>query len=391
MRNINLLPEEFREEERKEIRSVSKKPKKIRIEMSSPSIEPKPEQLEKPQPSLLSRLFAKKITLPKPLSPAPEPKPPKPEDLKIERPTEKIIHIPRPSGRAESEVKVSLATRWGFRRKKEEKIEEVVSSTKPFAPSKFDSKLVPPTEKVIEIKEKALKPKKYFKFSLFGWLKLAKDKDKEKEPKPIEVELKQKESKLRRDEEKRKTEFDINLIPEDLAKEQAAALPKRLFWSGLVVFICLLSIGTVYAGITWYKLNIDKQIEALQAEIKDLNSEIARYEKDKVDVIDLQQRLKLIRELISRHIYWTKFFDQLEKYTIKEIYFTNFSMGGHEKFVLTAIGRDYESVAKQLVAFQQASDFIKAVEINAASTEINESGDYLRVNFAIDLTFLPDV
>ncbi len=191
--------------------------------------------------------------------------------------------------------------------------------------------------------------------------------------------------------ERKKAVFDINLIPKELAGQEQFELPKKLFLSGLVVFIAILIVGGAYLGFTWYQLKINREIGALKTEIKTIEDQIAEQEKSKLAAIDLQQRLNLIKDLLNKHVYWTKFFEQLEKYTIDEVYYANFSMAGTEKVTLAAVGKDYESVAKQLVAFQQAKDFITQVDINSASAEVNEEGGYNRVSFNIDLVFLPEV
>ena len=396
MGDINLLPEELREKEKRELESVQKLPKKVRIEMTSPTPEAKPQPLKQPKPSLMSRLFAKKIKPTKPIKPIPTLKAPKAPDLDISRPTKKVLHIPKPE---KSSTKTQdVVKRFSFGQK--EKTEKFESPKDLSVPTTSDikiedRKLVPPSEKTIEIKEKAKKPSKKFTINLFGWLKpkrskRIKDVDKSgKKDKPEDV-------KNEKDLEKEKSEekkpgFEVNLIPKDLVAKQQLELPKKMFISGLFVFIAILVVGTAYLGITWYQLNVDRQLDQLQAEIEDINDQIAQQEKFKLTAIDLQDRLKMVKELLNNHIYWTKFFELLEKHTIPEVYFTDFSMSGTERIALSAVGRDYESVAKQLIIFQNADDLVASVEINAASAVLDEDNNYDQVNFNIDLTFLPQV
>jgi type II secretory pathway pseudopilin PulG len=186
--------------------------------------------------------------------------------------------------------------------------------------------------------------------------------------------------------------LDINLIPVELAKHPEIEFPKKLFQSGLILALVILLVIGSYLGITWYQFRITKQIQKLENQIADLDQQIKGLEADKSAVLTLQNRLKLVRQLLDNHVYWTKFFALLEKYTISEVYYTNFSMTGREQLVISAKGRDYQSVAKQLMAFQQASDFVKNVRIDSAAAEIDSAdGTYLGVNFNINLEFLPGV
>lgn len=406
MGNINLLPEELREKERKELEAVKKKPKVIKIEMTSPPPEFKPKPLKKPRPSLLSRLFAQKITPPKPISAPPPAKAAKPPELKITRPTKKFFHIPR-FEKPKAEAKPELPPeKFAFEKREEPEIISTPPLSKPAAVEAEEKKLITPQEKVIEIKEKMPTLKKKMKFDLFSWLKfriskgkkkekikeeVKKEKVKEKVPTLAEEKLKLAKERIEEIEEEKKAGLWVNLIPKELAKEQELALPKNLLISGLIIFLFILLIGVVYLGITWYQIGINNQIQQLENEIKDINEKIAGYETVKLAALDLQKRLKLIRGLLDKHIYWTAFFDKLEKYTIKEVYYTDFSMAGTEKLVLSAVGKDYQSVAKQLVVFQQADDFVAKVEIDSASAEVDKKGNYVQVNFNINLTFLPDI
>lgn len=60
MPEINLLPDELRQKEQRELESVRKKPKVFNIEMSRPQKEEVKQPLRTSQPSFFTRLFSKK-------------------------------------------------------------------------------------------------------------------------------------------------------------------------------------------------------------------------------------------------------------------------------------------------------------------------------------------
>src|SRR3989344_3562417 len=94
MADINLLPEELREKEEKELKSFQKPPKLIRIPMSSPAGQKTTSSLTQAKPSLLSRLFSRKTVAGKPIVPPEAPASPKKQDV-VSRDTEKIVEIPK--------------------------------------------------------------------------------------------------------------------------------------------------------------------------------------------------------------------------------------------------------------------------------------------------------
>lgn len=97
MGEINLLPDELRGKEEKELRSVRKKPKRIRIDMSSPERDIVEQPLKRARPSLMSRLFTKKTKQGAKIAGDREQAKPKALDNQV-RSVEKIVHIPKVKG-----------------------------------------------------------------------------------------------------------------------------------------------------------------------------------------------------------------------------------------------------------------------------------------------------
>jgi len=95
---INLLPDELREKEEKELRAVRKKPRVVKIEMSKPSKEKTKPPLKTSRPSLLSRLFARKVKPAEPMPAEPGTTATKPDIPETKRITEKVLHIPKVKG-----------------------------------------------------------------------------------------------------------------------------------------------------------------------------------------------------------------------------------------------------------------------------------------------------
>ena len=186
--------------------------------------------------------------------------------------------------------------------------------------------------------------------------------------------------------------LDVNLIPEDLAKHPELELPRKSTASGIIIFAVVLLIFAGYLGITWYQLNVTSQIGELEVRIKNLDTQIESAQAGKDEALALQERLGLVKDLLDHHVYWTRFFSMLEKYTITDVYYNNFAMSGQDKLVISAVAKDYQAVAEQLVALEQATDFVSSVRIDSASADIDfETGESAGVSFNINLEFKPGV
>ena len=186
--------------------------------------------------------------------------------------------------------------------------------------------------------------------------------------------------------------FGVNLLAQAFGGTRDLGLGRKFIISGLAGLTAIILVAGVYFGIVIYQNTVQGDISRAKEQVASLDREIAGLEKEKEEALDLQKRLNLIKDLLAKHVYWTDFFRLLEKYTIDEVYYMNFSMAGKDKLVISAVGKDYKSLAKQFLAFEQAKDFIQTVRIDSASADIDaQKGVYKGVKFNINLEFAPDV
>ncbi|MDD2807448.1 MAG: hypothetical protein PHW95_02945 [Patescibacteria group bacterium] len=378
MPEINLLPNELREKEEKELGS-KKKSKNFSVSLSSPQKEKTEAPLTAPKFSLLSRLFYKPTPKARSVQVVAEEKEIKEDQPPVEARVENVIlSDSQPLDEMEHDLFInnSQAPTEGVSEKGE--ADKIIN--------KEDG------QKIDEIKaeqKKTIKPRA----KLFNFFKRA--------PKVVDSKIvEEAEEKggvhhnksFSRRHDNSDSVLDVNLIPADLAKRPDLELKSKAIKSGVAIFITILLIISTYLGITWYQLKIAQEIKNIEGQIKDYDSKIAAKENEKTSALDLQQRLILVKQLFDGHVYWTRFFDLLEKYTSSEVYYTNFSMVGQDKLVISAVGMDYQSVARQLVAFENATDFVKSVRIDSASAKIDSAdGKFAGVNFNINLEFVPGV
>lgn len=106
------------------------------------------------------------------------------------------------------------------------------------------------------------------------------------------------------------------------------------------------------------------------------------------------------RRILATHVYWTKFFEKIEKYTLPDVYYTGgFNASTSGLLILQATAPDFETVSKQLVVLKNAPDFVQDVSITSAQrqsasvTTILPEGAVLasHVTFTINLNLAPDI
>lgn len=184
----------------------------------------------------------------------------------------------------------------------------------------------------------------------------------------------------------------VNLLPEEFSTK--IDFRGRGMVLGLSVAGAILLVALVYVGLVIYENSIVARTRAATETRQSIESEIATLSSEQEESIAFEERLKLIRSMLNQHVYWTKFFKLLETYTVADVTFSgSIRLSAPGKYTLAATGRDYQSVAQQLLAFQQAIDageFISSAEIFAASQQQDESG-VTKTQFSVDLVLLPNV
>jgi Tfp pilus assembly protein PilN len=143
-----------------------------------------------------------------------------------------------------------------------------------------------------------------------------------------------------------------------------------------------------YGALFFQEQNVRKQHEIREQSISGLEEQILDFEELNQEISELGDQIVVVNDALNQHIYWTRFFELLEKYTVAEVTYGGLSAGTGGALTLSARGDDYESVARQLTVLQseQAKEFVQSVDISNASLIENQG-----VGFDIILVLNPSL
>jgi hypothetical protein len=183
--------------------------------------------------------------------------------------------------------------------------------------------------------------------------------------------------------------FMVNLLPDDLAGKVNPR--QKLLLLGTVVGSCAIVIAVTAVGLSLYKSNIVRRTEEVRTQRAALELQIRSSRDEQKQSIALEERAQTVSALLNRHIYWTKFFSKLERYTDPEVsYNAAFAGDINGTLSLRAVAADYRALARQMMIFEEAKDFVsKAVTTSATVSEGGPNGKL--VNFGVELTLVPDI
>lgn len=184
-------------------------------------------------------------------------------------------------------------------------------------------------------------------------------------------------------------DFMVNLLPDDLAGKVNARQKLLLF--GAVIGACVVVVGVIGFVLSLYKSNIVRRTEDVRAQRAGVEQAIRGSRNEQKESIAFEDRAQTMQALLNRHIYWTKFFAKLERYTDPEVAF-NGSFSGDIKGTMTlqASAKDYRAMARQMLIFKEAKDFVTLSVTTSAS--VSQSADSnAHVVFGVQLTLVPDI
>ncbi len=185
--------------------------------------------------------------------------------------------------------------------------------------------------------------------------------------------------------------YNVNLLTEDLVSTFNPR--QKMMQLGFIALGAAAVVLAMYAGLRFYASRLTQQVSSAKQQLEAVQSDVQRLAPDQAVVTSTTKKLSAVQALVDRHVRWTRFFAQLERYTLPSVtYGTSFSGDITGAMTLSASTSSFDEVAKQYLVFQQAvtnHDFISSFAITGATLQKSNQGD--RVNFTVTMTILPEL
>lgn len=195
----------------------------------------------------------------------------------------------------------------------------------------------------------------------------------------------------KKDKERRSRNGDVKL---NLIKDE---IVNYFDWKkniiALLLAICFTTavISALYWGISWWGAREQrKQVQkAVDTEkIIELNQEIASSQKKVEKIESFEARMKKVNFMVSSHIYWTNFFDFLQRNTLSQIHFNGFSGSTNGSYTLSANAKEYAAIDAQVKQLLD-NKYVAEASVLSASSNPGENGD--SVKFTLELSVDPGI
>lgn len=190
--------------------------------------------------------------------------------------------------------------------------------------------------------------------------------------------------------------LEVNLIKGEV--RIAFDWRKNIFTLLITLLVAGAFITEIYFGLNLWAKQEEIRAQALADEITRLNTEIKDTKAKAEAALEYKNKAAEVSRLINNHIYWSNFFDWLEKKTLSTVKFAGFEGGIDGVYTLEATAASYQDVSWQVRTFLGDPLVKKAAvaEVSAAEEEGQVidgevSGGRRAVSFSLELEIDPEI
>lgn len=373
--DLNLLPNELRNQENKEQAKLKKQPAGFGLELNSPHV-------EKAKSNWLNNLLGSPVS-PVIDSAKPAIAPPKTElRLSNTNPaTEKKAVARKPAGDSWGQI---ISGMFGFDRKK--RIDFRLASNKreikaplPRATVYTDAKNSLPAPEAREIKTHQIVSKRNnpATIAILTERKDSRQDSHEAKPAKSAYNIVPKREKT--------SEFSVNLMPQEILAHLSTQKVNNIsiIWA-IAVPILIITLG--YGVIILLQNDLKARLTARQQEFNGLQTEILDYIAKENQNNQTADRVAAVKKLLDEKNIWNNFFTYLEKYSLDGVYFSDLTADTSGVLTLPGMAENYNVLSQQLAVLDDADDFIKSVKLNNAQLVSEGKAGVVGVGFQLRLT-----
>ncbi|OGL66634.1 hypothetical protein A3B21_02935 [Candidatus Uhrbacteria bacterium RIFCSPLOWO2_01_FULL_47_24] len=179
-------------------------------------------------------------------------------------------------------------------------------------------------------------------------------------------------------------EVRVSLLPEEkVVSKIESRRTERILTAILAGTILIIVSATIYlrAGAARAISQAKIQENALAA----LNLELAKVETSVRTGGNVGQRIEFAKRSLQNHIAAERVADVLESSTVPEVYFTQFAANTDGTLILSARGKNFQAVTRQILAWNTHPQIAHS-RVSGVSATVDKLGNVEGIDFSVTLT-----
>lgn len=186
--------------------------------------------------------------------------------------------------------------------------------------------------------------------------------------------------------------LEVNLVKDEVGIDFDWS--KHLLSLFLVVFVAGLLVTEIYFGLDWWQKQEEERTVTLNAEYQDTISKVKNISNNSKDFSTFKDKLTLTQQMADSHVYWTKFFDWLEKNTLNSVtYSGGFAGDVSGDYALSATAKTFSDISWQVKAFKD-SPLVESISVDSgasAASDPKATSTESQVSFSMKLKVKPQI
>ena len=143
--------------------------------------------------------------------------------------------------------------------------------------------------------------------------------------------------------------LEVNLIKDEM--HVSFNLRKHFGTLLFSLFVATLFVVEIYLGLNWWSAYEEERLAQAQTRFNTLSEELRKMKNTSDQISVFRQRVELADALLSRHVYWTNFFNWLEANTLSSVSYQNFSGKNDGEYNLEASTDNFRDISWQTRLF----------------------------------------
>ncbi|NCN99535.1 hypothetical protein GW920_00175 [Candidatus Falkowbacteria bacterium] len=164
---------------------------------------------------------------------------------------------------------------------------------------------------------------------------------------------------------------------------------KNLLVLALVIFLAGIFVVEVYFGLTWWESQEAARLEPIRISVAEANAATAKLKNQTSDALNYKDKINDFSILLNDHIYWSNFFNWLERNTLSTVQYDSFEGGLDGSYILSATAPSYADISWQVKSFLNDSKTKKVKVLSASNLREKDSATPGQVKFEILLQVDP--
>ncbi len=182
--------------------------------------------------------------------------------------------------------------------------------------------------------------------------------------------------------------LEVNLIKDEV--KISFDWNKNISILMVVLFITGIFVAEIYFGLDWWEKQEVARAQTIENDILKVNRDISKIKGAADEALTYKDKSAELSRLLDEHIYWSNFFNWLEKNTLSTVKFDSFSGDTKGKYSLNAKALSYAEVSWQVKAFLN-DPLVKKVDVLSVNSSLSkdkgktsDSGVNFSLGFELD-------